>query len=163
MVESYGLEILEENFDNVVPEFGNCGGDTHTNPPNDEPTENTKPCSDCSCKEPKTTEEKKVEIRACKLCFKCKEQRATIKIKKEASCNDCFQYNVTHRFKNNLVRHCKVSGKDAGTSLVAVSGGTNSMAMLHLLWQCLGANKTNRKMFFTVHVLYIRESRAVFG
>jgi tRNA(Ile)-lysidine synthase TilS/MesJ len=46
---------------------------------------------------------------------------------------------------------------------VAVSGGSNSMAMLHMLWNCLNANKSQKKMFFSIHVLYIQESCAVFG
>jgi hypothetical protein len=32
------------------------------------------------------------------------------------------------------------------------------MAMLHLLWNCLSGNKSQKKMFFKVHILYIDES-----
>lgn len=92
---SIGFEGLyneeEQNFDNVVPEFGVCGGDTMDAPslqPDD--TETKKDCSDCSCKE-ETKEE--APVFKGKMCYKCKEQRATIKIKLEPSCNECFQYN----------------------------------------------------------------------
>jgi len=79
----------------------------------------------------------------------------------EPSCNDCFQFNVTHKFKNSLIRHCNVQ-KDF-KNLVAISGGSNSMAMLHLLWQCLNGNKSQKKMFFKIHILYIDEAQAVFN
>lgn len=37
------------------------------------------------------------------------------------------------------------------------------MAMLHLLWSCLNGNKSQKKMFFKVHILYIDEAQAVFN
>ena len=37
------------------------------------------------------------------------------------------------------------------------------MAMLHLLWSCLNGNKSQKKMFFKVHILYIDEAQSVFN
>jgi len=68
---------------------------------------------------------------------------------------------LTHRFKNSLVRHVRIQ-KDY-PSLVAVSGGSNSMAMLHFLHFCLNGNTSLKKMFFKIHVLYIDEAAGVFG
>lgn len=62
---------------------------------------------------------------------------------------------LIHRFKNSIIRHVRVQ-KDF-PNLVAVSGGSNSMAMLDLLNQCLSGNTSAKKMFFKVHVLYIDE------
>jgi hypothetical protein len=141
-MDSVGLEgLYDDTFESVVPEFGTCGGA-------DEPVTQSEECKDCSC-------EKKLEAPVIlgKLCYKCKTQRATIKIRKEPSCNECFQYNVTHRFKNCLVRHCKTSKDEP--NLVAISGGTNSMSMLHMLWGCFSGNKSQKRMFLKVHVIYI--------
>jgi 3'-phosphoadenosine 5'-phosphosulfate sulfotransferase (PAPS reductase)/FAD synthetase len=81
-------------------------------------------------------------------------------LKKERVCKDCYIQNVGHRFKNTLLRYCRVQ-KDF-PNLVAVSGGSNSMAMLNLIWMCLSGNKSQKKMFFKVHVLYIDET-SIFG
>jgi 3'-phosphoadenosine 5'-phosphosulfate sulfotransferase (PAPS reductase)/FAD synthetase len=81
-------------------------------------------------------------------------------LKKERVCKDCYIQNVGHRFKNTLLRYCRVQ-KDF-PNLVAVSGGSNSMAMLHLIWMCLSGNKSQKKMFFKVHVLYIDET-SIYG
>ena len=88
MEESIGLESLnldavqETPFENVVPEFGTCGGD-NMDPPSLAQDEE---CKDCTC-HPKTPT---INTASVKLCFKCREKRATIKIKMEPSCNDCF-------------------------------------------------------------------------
>jgi len=37
------------------------------------------------------------------------------------------------------------------------------MAMLNMLYNCLSGNKSQKKMFFKVHILYIDEGRAVYG
>ena len=37
------------------------------------------------------------------------------------------------------------------------------MAMLHFLYCCLAGNKSQKKMFFKIHVLYIDEARGVYG
>ena len=67
---------------------------------------------------------------------------------------------LTHRFKNALVRYVRIQ-KDY-PNLVAISGGSNSMAMLHFLYCCLSGNTSQKKMFFKIHVLYIDEARAVY-
>ena len=68
---------------------------------------------------------------------------------------------LTHRFKNALVRYVRIQ-KDY-PNLVTISGGSNSMAMLHFLYFCLSGNTSQKKMFFKIHVLYIDEARAVFN
>ena len=68
---------------------------------------------------------------------------------------------LTHRFKNALVRYVRIQ-KDY-PNLVAISGGSNSMAMLHFVYSCLEGNKSQKKMFFKVHILFIEESRSVYG
>lgn len=37
------------------------------------------------------------------------------------------------------------------------------MAMMHLLWNCLNGNKSQKKMFFKIHIVYIDEAQTVFG
>lgn len=37
------------------------------------------------------------------------------------------------------------------------------MAMMHLLWNCLNGNKSQKKMFFKIHIIYIDEAQTVFG
>ena len=37
------------------------------------------------------------------------------------------------------------------------------MAMLHFLYNCLGGNKSTKKMFFKIHILYIEEGPAIYG
>ena len=137
----------------VIPDFGPCA--TNSDPSLPE-LEESKTCGDCACSEeikpPKTTD---------RLCLKCKTNRATRLLKNEQVCGECYQFNLTHRFKNTLVRYCRIQ-KDF-PNLVAVSGGSNSMAMLHMLWNCLSGNKSQKKMFFKVHVLYIEEGIQVFG
>ena len=68
---------------------------------------------------------------------------------------------LTHRFKNAMVRHIRIQ-KDY-PNLVAVSGGSNSMAMLHFLYLCLNGNKSQKRMFLKIHILYIDETRGIYG
>ena len=75
-------------------------------------------------------------------------------------CKDCLLWMLTHRFKNALVRYVRIQ-KDY-PNLVAVSGGSNSMAMLHFLHCCLNGNTSQKKMFFKIHVLFIDEAVGVF-
>lgn len=67
---------------------------------------------------------------------------------------------LIHRFKNALVRSIRIQ-KDYPI-LAAISGGSNSMAMLNFLYNCLAGNKSQKRMFFKVHILYIDEGRSVF-
>ena len=71
-------------------------------------------------------------------CYKCKEKPAQYKNKQDVVCRDCLMWMLTHRFKNALVRYVRIQ-KDY-PNLVAVSGGSNSMAMLHFLHCCLNGN-----------------------
>lgn len=107
-------------------------------------------------------EESKVASQGIKNpCYKCKEQAAKYKNKNDVVCKDCLLWMLTHRFKNALVRYVRIQ-KDY-PNLVAVSGGSNSMAMLHFLHCCLNGNTSQKKMFFKIHVLYIDEARGVYG
>lgn len=67
----------------------------------------------------------------------------------------------THKFKSSLRKNLKIWKDDL--NLIALSGGSNSMALLHLLYESLFDNKSTRKMFFRVHVIYIEEGSAVYG
>ena len=66
-----------------------------------------------------------------------------------------------HKFKSSLRQNLKIWKDDL--NLVCISGGSNSMGMLNMLYMSLFGNQSNRKMFFRVHVLYIDESPAVYG
>ena len=37
------------------------------------------------------------------------------------------------------------------------------MALIHLMYQSLFGNVSNRKMFFRVHIFYVDEGAAVYG
>jgi len=76
-------------------------------------------------------------------------------------CRDCFLDIFIHRFKSSLRTHLKIWKDDL--NLICVSGGSNSMALLNLMWQSLFGNASKRKMFFRVHVLFIEEGSAVYG
>lgn len=136
------LEMPDEPFTMVVPEYGPCDCD------NDDETQK-KACAE----ETKVAEVKKPAKD--KMCYKCKVNKATVTNKQEVSCKDCLMFMLTHRFKNAIVRYVRIQ-KDY-PNLVAVSGGSNSMAMLHLLHNCLNGNKSTKKMFFKVHILFIDE------
>jgi hypothetical protein len=66
-----------------------------------------------------------------------------------------------HKFKSSLRQNLKIWKDDL--NLVCISGGSNSMAMLNMLYFSLFGNQSNRKMFFRVHILYIDECRSVYG
>ena len=64
---------------------------------------------------------------------------------------------MTTKFKSNLRNKLKIWKDDL--NLICVSGGSNSMALLHMMYNSLfGESVSQRKMFFKVHVLYIDES-----
>ena len=95
------------------------------------------------------------------LCFKCKKNPPNYCNKQDKVCKTCFLEMTTHRFKSSLRQNLKIWKDDL--NLVAVSGGSHSMGMLNLLFQSLFNNQSTRKMFFSVHILYIDEGRAVYG
>ena len=153
--------INEEQFESVVPEFGTCGKDADE--AEDHPAAQSS-CqkTDCCKKKADTTlgepvEETKTVLEPLKkLCYKCKEKAAQFKNKQDIICRECLCWILSHRFKNALVRHVQIQ-KDY-PNLVAVSGGSNSMAMLYFIHGCLNGNKSQKKMFFKIHVLYIDET-----
>ena len=152
--QSKPLEVSEEPFQMVIPEYSPCDCD------NDGEETKSKPASNCAKQEKKEKAEGELQAKKEKMCYKCKVNKATVTNKQEVSCKECLMFMLTHRFKNAIVRYVRIQ-KDY-PNLVAVSGGSNSMAMLHLLYSCLNGNKQAKKMFFKVHILYIDEG-TIFG
>ena len=74
-------------------------------------------------------------------------------------CDAWFNQSAIHRFKTNLRTNLKIWKDDL--NLICVSGGQNSMTMLHLMYTSL-FGKAQRKLFFKVHVIHIDES-ALYG
>ena len=96
-----------------------------------------------------------------KMCFKCKTNPATLANKQDIVCKECFMEIFTHKFKSSLRKNLKIWKDDL--NLIAISGGSNSMALLHLLYSSLFDNKSTRKMFFKVHIIYIDEGSVVYN
>jgi len=89
------------------------------------------------------------------VCYKCKEEKAVLFIRSDRICKKCFIINIEHRFKSNLRGNLNVLKENV--LLVTISSGLNSMAMLRMLKNALTATG-NRKIYFTVHLLYIEEA-----
>ena len=164
--------IDEEQFADVIPEFGTCGGGDDTAETSNAVavTGEGHMCSQgencCKNKDSDTQKAREVvvvpEVPVIKNpCYKCKEKSAQYKNKQDMICKECLFWMLTHRFKNALVRYVRIQ-KDF-PNLVAISGGSNSMAMLHFLYCCLNGNTSLKKMFFKIHILYIDEARGVYG
>ena len=96
-----------------------------------------------------------------KICYKCKEAPANFKNKQDEVCRECLEKILIHKFKNALKTHVRFQ-KDF-PNLVAISGGSNSMAMLHFLFTCMEGDKSAKRMFLKCHILYIDEGAAVYG
>lgn len=94
-------------------------------------------------------------------CFKCKKNRANFTNKQDKVCKDCFLEMFVHRFKSSLRSNLRIWKDDL--NLICISGGSNSMALINLMYMSLFGNVSNRKMFFRVHILYIEEGSAVYG
>ena len=77
------------------------------------------------------------------------------------SCKACFLDVFSHRFRASLRKNLKIWKDDL--NLIALSGGSNSMAMMHLLYSSLLENQGTKKMFFRVHIIYIDEGKAVYN
>ena len=156
----------------VIPEFGGCDGE-------DEDSEDKKPhktscackkggkslaCSDITCcqkEESKVIKQTTSQIREQLICFKCKKNSPNFMNKQDKVCKECFQDILVHRFKSSLRQNLKIWKDDL--NLVCISGGSNSMALLNMLYFSLFGNQSNRKMFFSVHILYIDEGPSVYG
>lgn len=70
-------------------------------------------------------------------------------------CKDCFQDIFSHKFKSNMRTNLKIWKDDY--NLICVSGGSNSMAMLDLIyWGLFGPSQ--KKMFFSIHVILVDET-----
>ncbi|CDW91371.1 UNKNOWN [Stylonychia lemnae] len=94
-------------------------------------------------------------------CFKCKTKRANFTTKQDKVCRECFLVMFVHRFKSSLRSNLKIWKDDL--NLICISGGSNSMALIDLMYQSLFGTVSNRKMFFRVHILYIEEGSVVYG
>ena len=159
MVEQYSSNQVkeeEDDFEMIIPEFGMCGAEADPSV-----VEESKVKQQLVKQTPKIEEVKKEEIVLKKPCYKCKVKEATLKNKQDVVCWECLESILVHRFKNAMTRHVGVQ-KDF-PNLVAISGGSNSMAMLHFLYHCLSGNTSQKKMFFKVHILYIEEGPALYG
>jgi tRNA(Ile)-lysidine synthase TilS/MesJ len=94
-------------------------------------------------------------------CFKCKVNAPNFTNKQDKVCKECFLDILVHKFKSSLRQNLKIWKDDL--NLVCISGGSNSMGMLNMLYKSLFGNQSNRKMFFRVHILYIDEGPVVYG
>ncbi|CAG9334515.1 unnamed protein product [Blepharisma stoltei] len=90
------------------------------------------------------------------LCYKCGVKPPNYKIRSQKVCRDCFIKNTEHLFRSNL--KALLSPKKGENLLIAISGGANSMSMLHLTDTCKNPEKTTKLMQFTPVLLYIDDS-----
>lgn len=91
-------------------------------------------------------------------CYKCHIKPASYKIRSQKVCNPCFVSNTEHLFRCTL--KTSISPKRGERLLVCISGGANSMAMLHLVDTCKNPEKTTKMMQFVPSLLYIDDSYA---
>ncbi len=90
------------------------------------------------------------------LCYKCKSNKSNFLNRSEFICKNCFLKIINHKFRSNLRAHCKIKHEDY--VLVCVSGGNNSMGMLHWFYSTFNDNSSNRKLFFKLKVIFIDDS-----
>jgi cytoplasmic tRNA 2-thiolation protein 2 len=90
------------------------------------------------------------------ICYKCKMNKSNYANRHEFICKQCFLGIISHKFRSNLRTHCKIRHED--NLLVCISGGVNSMAMLHWFYGTFNDNTSNRKQFFKLKVLYVDQS-----
>ena len=88
-------------------------------------------------------------------CEKCK-QKSKIYNRNKFLCLDCFYEIINHKFRANLRTCCKIRHEDY--VLICISGGNSSMTMLHMFWKSFTQNKSNKKLFFKLKVLYVDDS-----
>jgi tRNA(Ile)-lysidine synthase TilS/MesJ len=167
-----------------VPEFGPCGGGGQDSDDESDSQQmmqkSTKSAGCCSkngggaksltCSDVKCCQKEEAKatvklttgnIRELLICFKCKKNPPNFTSKQDKVCKECFQEILVHRFKSSLRQNLKIWKDDL--NLICISGGSNSMALLNMLYFSLFGNQSNRKMFFSVHILYIDEGPAVYG
>ena len=151
----------------VIPEFGPCSTMESEGGEEEEKKASAQKCCNESlaCTKlqqptPPQKEESKSSMSK-SLCFKCKKAPATLTNKQDKVCRECFMDILVHRFKSSLRQNLKIWKDDL--NLICISGGSNSMALLNMLHYSLFGNQSNRKMFFSVHILYIEESSAVYS
>lgn len=172
--ETLALEEHKDDHPMVIPEFGPCSGDGAGEASSSAKqgagaccTTKSLACSSlqpCDCEKPKKLElvpQKSTEIAKKSLCFKCKVKPPSFTNKQDKVCKECFLDILIHKFKSSLRQNLKIWKDDL--NLICISGGSNSMALLNLLYISLFANQSTRKMFFRVHILYIDECGAVYG
>lgn len=90
------------------------------------------------------------------LCQKCKEKKSMYYNRTEFMCKECFIKIAEHKFKSNLRAHCRIRHED--NLLVCISGGLNSMLMLHLFNLSLNESTSTKKMFFKIKFLFVDDS-----
>jgi hypothetical protein len=94
------------------------------------------------------------------MCYKCKVNKASFANKQDKVCKTCLLEVIVHRFKSSLRKNLKIWKDDL--NLICISGGSNSMALLHMMFESLFGHYSQRKMFFKVHILYIEEGSTVY-
>ena len=161
----------EDDFQMIIPEFGVCGAEADGQGDDEETKDaGAQAKGKAATKggegkaahvEQSSPQQEEAKTPLKNACYKCKEKPAKFQNKQDTVCWECLENMLVHRFKNAITRHCGIQ-KDY-PNLVAISGGSNSMAMLHFLYNCLGGNTSTKKMFFKIHVLYIEEGPAVYG
>jgi tRNA(Ile)-lysidine synthase TilS/MesJ len=91
-----------------------------------------------------------------KICNKCKKNKSNYFTRNEFVCKECLFDSLDHKFRSNLRVQCKIRHED--TVLVCISGSNNSMAMLHWFNTTFNDNKSKRKLFFKLKILYVDDS-----
>lgn len=138
----------------VIPEFGPCSIDGAEEEADGHQKKDTcckkegksLACSDLDTKGAccKDEEEKKALAKSTDvitktlLCFKCKKVPPNFANKQDKVCKVCFLDILVHRFKSSLRQNLKIWKDDL--NLVCISGGSNSMALLNMLYFSLFGN-----------------------
>jgi len=138
-----------------------CGGDNNYKIKSTAKA-NVNECANESCKDGICADKSKenlqlqetIEIPKDKLCRKCKLQRATVKLRNDICCKECYISALDHKFRSGLRTNLNIGKSDS--LLLCISGGPNSMAMGKLVSESLH-NPITRKMFYVARILYIDE------
>lgn len=90
------------------------------------------------------------------ICQKCAINKSKYYVRQEYFCGDCFIKSNEHKFRSNLRAHCRIRHED--NLLVCLSGGINSMLMLHLFNLSLNESTSTKKLFFKIKFLFVDDS-----
>lgn len=90
------------------------------------------------------------------ICQKCAINKSKYYVRQEYFCGECFIKSNEHKFRLNLRAHCRIRHED--NLLVCLSGGINSMLMLHLFNLSLNESTSTKKLFFKIKFLFVDDS-----